>query len=404
MLHSTFKVQLLDMAPEWKIQCYSVVSCAAAPRRSLRQNGNVHLNKVLTFILIFLLLSSCTPQNAPPGELDPITIRSGKLYAGSRVFELRGINYTHQTGANMALCGMLQFGADGNCPWDMSVIESDFVHMQALGVNSIRVFLNYYVFGGARESQPNYDLEPALAHFEEFVRAANRHGIYVMPVLMAKYPQDTFGAAYYERTLALHVRPVVSRLSGMSGILAWDIFNEPDIGSPINIRCWDWDNGDEPACLPMAEERMRFLQVVHDEVKRLAPKQLVTTSMAFGKSYFEPQQAFMRMADVVDFYSVHYYDDAPHNSGRYAQHWYYGKGLPADLEQLMRELNALKLGKPIVISELGFPTGPDDWRKLTDMQRDSARSLEVIRANGGSGVLLWPFQEKLDELVGELFQ
>lgn len=367
------------------------------------QNSEFNIT-IFTLLLVVFLIVSCTPQAAPAtGELAPIRIQSGKLWAGRSVFEVRGINYTHHTGADMALCGMLQFGGDGNCPWDLALIERDFVQLKGLGVNTIRVFLNYYVFGGARESQPDYNPEPALQHLEDFVRAANRHGIYVMPVLMAKYPQDTFGSAYYTRTLELHVRPIVSRLAHSNGILAWDIFNEPDIGSPVNIRCWDWDNGDEPACLPMAEERMRFLQVMHDEVKRQAPGQLVTTSMAFGKSYFEPQQAFMRMADLVDFYSVHYYDDAPANSGRYAQHWYYGKGLPADLERLMVELNALKLQKPIVISELGFPTGPDDWRKLQDMQRDTRRSLEVIRANAGSGVLLWPFQEKLDELVGDLF-
>jgi hypothetical protein len=349
-----------------------------------------------------LLLPACAVSPAP-GTLAPVTARGEQLFAGDRPFEVRGVNYTHQTGADMAMCGMLQFGADGNCPWDLVSVEQDFDRLQALGVNTVRVFLNYYVFGGARESQPGYDLEPALRHLDTFISAANRRGIYVIPVLMAKYPQDTFGAQYYERTLALHVRPVVSRFAGRPGILAWDLFNEPDIGSPVNIRCWDWDNGDEPACFPMAEERMRFLRVMHDEVKRLDPTRLVTTSMAFGKSYFEPQQAFMRMADLVDFYSVHYYDREPPNSGRYAQHWYYGQGFPGDLQRAMRELRALGLHKPILISEIGYPTGPDDTRTTTQLHAEMQAARRLIGEEHGVGMLLWPFQPTFDELVGQVF-
>jgi endo-1,4-beta-mannosidase len=351
--------------------------------------------------LSLVLLCACAP--AAPGVIVPVASRGESLYAGGQPLEVRGVNYTHPTGANMELCGMLQFGADGNCVWEMAPIEHDFDRLQALGVNTVRVFLNYYVFGGARESQPGYDLEPALRHFEAFVEAANKRGIYVMPVLMAKYPQDTFGAQYYERTLALHVRPVVSRFAGRPGILAWDLFNEPDIGSPVNARCWDWDNADEPACFPMAEERMRFVRVIHDEVKRLDPNRLVTTSMAFGKSYFEPKEAFMRMADLVDFYSMHYYDDEPSNSGRYALHWYYGKGFPADLQRAIQELHALGLQKPILISELGFPTGPNDTRTLEQFYRDSRTARQAIRDERGVGMLLWPFQTSPDELVGQTF-
>ena len=354
-------------------------------------------------LLAACLLPACAPVPAS-GPIGAVTARGMQFVVAGRPFEVRGVNYTHPTGANMELCGMLQFGADGNCPWEMAPLEADFDRLQALGVNTVRVFLNYYVFGGARESQPAYDIEPALKHLEAFVAAANQRGIYVMPVLMAKYPQDTFAPEYYERTLALHVRPVVSRFAGWPGILAWDVFNEPDIGSPVNIRCWDWDNGDEPACLPMAEERMRFLRVVHDEVKKLDPGHLVTTSMAFGKSYFEPQEAFMRMGDLVDFYSVHYYDRSPPNSGRYAQHWYYGKGFPADLQRAMQELRALGLDKPILISEIGFPTGPDDDRVVADLHHEMAQARRVIHDEQGVGMLLWPFQTAPDDLVGDVFR
>lgn len=350
-----------------------------------------------------LLVGGCGQGPGASGASLPVTARGEQLIVGGRRFEVRGVNYTHPTGANLDLCGMLQFGADGNCPWELGPIERDLERLQALGVDTLRVFLNFYVFGAARETQPAYDLGPALAHLESFVGAANARGIYVIPVLMAKYPQETFGPQYYQRALDLHVRPIVSRFAGKPGILMWDLFNEPDIGSPVNIRCWDWDNELEPACFPMAEERMRFLQVIHDEVKRLDPGRLTTVSVAFAKSYFEPHNAFMRMADLVDVLTFHYYDDEPANSGRYAQHWYYGQGFPADLQRSIRELRALKVDKPIVVTEIGFPTGPQDTRTTADMRRDYQAALQVVRDEGASGMLMWPFQPSPDELVGDTF-
>jgi endo-1,4-beta-mannosidase len=354
-------------------------------------------------LLLAMLAGACSQPPDPNAPLPPVTASGAELRAGGRTFEVRGVNYTHPTGADMAACGMLQFGADGNCPWDMAPIERDFDRLRELGVNTVRVFLNYYVFGGARESQPAYDPAPALEHLATFIQAANQRGIYVIPVLMADYPQDTFGPQHYERTLSLHVRPVVERLAGQPGILAWDLFNEPDIASPVDIRCWDWDNALEPSCFPMAEERMRFVRVVHDEVKRLDPQRLTTVSMAFGKSYFEPKEAFMRMADLVDLMTFHYYDNEPHNSGRYAQHWYYGQGFPADLRRALSELRALGLEKPIIVTEIGFPTGPENSRTQADLRRDFAAALALIREERVSGMLLWPFQPTPDELVGDTF-
>ncbi len=353
------------------------------------------------------LLTGCVQKPSVPndgGPLPMVTARGLQLMADGRRFEMRGVNYTHPTGANLDLCGMLQFGADGNCLWDLGPIERDFDRLQALGVNTVRVFLNYYVFGGASETQPNYQIEPALTHLETFIAAANRRGIYVIPVLMAKYPQETFGPQYYERTLALHVHPVVKHFAGKPGILMWDLFNEPDIGSPVEIRCWDWDNALEPRCFPMAEERMRFLKVIHDQVKQLDPNRLTTISMAFAKSYFEPKEAFMRVADLADVMSFHYYDDEPANSGRYAQHWYYGKGFPADLQRAITELRALNVNKPILVTEIGFPTGPQDTRTQANMRRDFRRALQTVRDEQAAGMLLWPFQPTPDELVGDTFK
>jgi hypothetical protein len=361
----------------------------------------------ILLLCIALVLAGCSlgrpNQPVSSAPLPPITAGGARLLAGGRPFEVRGVNYIHPTNADLAKCPALQFGADGNCPWDLAAISADMDQLQALGVNTIRVFLNYYVFGGARAADPNYSMAQPLAHLDAFTAEANRRGIYVLPVLLAKYPQDRFGPDSYATALDLHVRPVVQHLAGHPGLLAWDVFNEPDIGSPVDIHCWDWSNADFPLCLALANERMRFVKAIHDEVKRLDPQRLATVSLAFAKNYFEPANAAMRLADIMDFYAFHYYDDDPYDSGRYAAHWYYGKGFPADQQRAIAELAALRLDKPILITELGFPSGPGTKRTLDDLHRDLRLALRTARDERTSGIVLWPFQEQPEELVGDLF-
>jgi len=371
------------------------------------RSPRVHPLRSLLFALFAaLLLTSAAPAAArapaAPAALPRITVAGDRLMLGELPFELRGVNYTHAT-TTPAGCPELHFGADGRCPWDQAAIDADFARLQALGVNAVRVFINYYVFGGARAIDASYDLTPALEHLDALIASANRHGLYVMPVLLAKYPQDQLTPAGFARALELHVRPVVSHLAGHPGILAWDLFNEPDIGSPIDQRCWDWDNGDFPLCARLAAQRIAFLEQLYYEVTWLDPQQLTTIGMAFAKSYFRPAAVPSPLAGLVDFYSFHYYDDDPYDSGRYDAHWYYGDGLPRDLQRSIAELRALSWGKPVVVSEFGFPTGPDARRDEAGLRRDLRTGLRAIRASGGSGVMLWPFQSSPEELVGDLF-
>ena len=349
------------------------------------------------------LVGCAAPPDRTLGQLPAITADGARLMSGGAPFEVRGVNYVHPSDADLARCPALQFGADGNCPWELAPITADLDRLKALGVNTIRVFLNYYVFGGARATDSAYRMDQPLAHLDTLIAEASRREIYVLPVLLAKYPQDRFRPQDYAAALDLHVRPVITHLAGKPGLLAWDLFNEPDLGGPVDQRCWDWDNADFPPCFALANQRLGFVKMLHDEVKRLDPPRLTTVSLGFAKNYFEPHDADLRLADVVDFYAFHYYDDDPYDSGRYAAHWYYGKGFPADQRRAIEELAALKLDKPILITELGFPTGPGARRTAGDLQRDLRTALQVARDEQISGVMLWPFQPTIDELVGDLF-
>lgn len=361
----------------------------------------------LLLFSLMLLVTGCVPRlpaTAPlPQGLPPITARGGQLLAGRKPFVVHGVNYLRPTTDDPVVCPRLQFGADGNCPWDLPAIQADLDQLQALEVNAVRLFLNFYVFGGAQLTNPDYRMDLWLERLDIFIAEANQRGIYVLPVLLIKYPQDRFAPEYYDSALDLHVRPVVTHLAGKPGILGWDLFNEPDIGSPIDIRCWDWDNGDFPLCFPLANERKRFIRAIHAEVKRLDPERLTTVGLAFAKNYFEPAGADLRLADVVDFYTFHYYDNDPYDSGRYAAHWYYGQGFPADLHRAVTELVTLQPDRPVVITELGFPTGEGTLREADALPQDLRLARETANAAGASGLFLWPFQDQPEVLIDDLF-
>jgi hypothetical protein len=367
-------------------------------------------NRITCIALASLLLlgspieAKAVNQSRDPigSALPPVTIVKGRLTAGGRPFEVRGVNYIRPSGSADS-CAELSFGADGGCPWDQAVIDADMTRLHALGVNTVRIFLNYYAFGGARATSPSYQIERPLTLLDALIYSANIREIYVLPVLLAKYPQDQFTAEGLAKAVELHVTPVVTHLAATTGVLGWDLFNEPDIGSPIDERCWDWDNGDFPPCRDLALQRADFLAGLHSQIRQIDPGHLTTIGMGFAKSYLRPTDVGPRLAALVDFYSFHYYDNDPYKAGRYAQHWYYGQGFPRDLERGISEMALLQTRRPVLISELGFPSGPGALRDKAGLRRDLAIALQTSRASGAAGLILWPFQPTPEDLLGDLF-
>jgi exo-beta-1,3-glucanase (GH17 family) len=149
---------------------------------------------------------------------------------------------------------------------------------------------------------------------------------------------------------------------------------------------------------------MRFVEAMLREVKTLDPNRLRTTGLAFAKSHFEPREASLRVADMVDFYTFHYYDDSPYDSGRYKAHWYYGQGFTRDLYRSLQELKALGQNKPVVVTEIGFVTdGREATRSLAQHHADLKLARELIRESGGAGLVIWSFQSTFDDAVGDVF-
>src|SRR5690349_14655135 len=98
-----------------------------------------HARRHLSYRCIFLLLilAGCAPARpTQTGALPPITISDARLMSGGSALEIRGVNYIHPSGADLSKCSDIQFGADGNCPWEIAPIAADFDKLRGLGVNT----------------------------------------------------------------------------------------------------------------------------------------------------------------------------------------------------------------------------------------------------------------------------
>src|SRR5579859_530269 len=105
---------------------------------------------VLALMAMLVIVSSgCSlqPASSVHSPLPLVTAASGTLRAGDQVLELHGVNYIRPSSADPVRCASLQFGADGNCPWQLAPITTDLDTLEQLGVNTVRIFLDYYVFG-----------------------------------------------------------------------------------------------------------------------------------------------------------------------------------------------------------------------------------------------------------------
>lgn len=149
---------------------------------------------------------------------------------------VRGVNYVPSSAVN-ATQMWLEF--------DGPTIDRELGLAEALGLNSIRVFVQYLAY----EHDPGLFLD----RFEQLLRMAGAHGLSVMPVLFddcwlpepflgsqAPEPRPGIHNPYWQRSpgrrrMSFEFRPVLQgyveailgRFGGDHRVVAWDLYNEP---------------------------------------------------------------------------------------------------------------------------------------------------------------------------------
>ncbi|MFN8501388.1 hypothetical protein [Kouleothrix sp.] len=226
--------------------------------------------------------------------------------------------------------------------YDPAIIDRDFSRIKGLGLNSVRVFVPYQQFGGAR-------IAPAmLAHLADLLDRAQAQRLVVIVTLF------DFRAEYdllHWPDADRHLEALLTRFASHPAILAWDLKNEPDL-----------DDASAGAAVVDA-----WLAHIAAQARRYDPNHLLTIGWSSAG-------AARRLAGSVDLVQFHFYAPAGTLAAQYAA------------------LQSAAPGRLLLLGEFGLPT----WNSVfpnghTEAEQAAyyADVLAAARRAGGAGYLAW---------------
>lgn len=218
-----------------------------------------------------------------------------------KVEQIKGINYYPK-----------------DSPWDTfgkkfndSIIEQDFKIIQDMGLNTIRIFIQYEDFGKNKVDQKKLNFLKTLLDSAE---------AYQLDVLITLF--DFYGD-YDVSNWTLthrHAQQIVNAVKDHPALLGWDIKNEPDLdfGSRGRLRVLSW------------------LEQMIANIKKWDKKHPVTIG-------WSTPEAGIELANKVDFVSFHYYKDVE------------------DFKTAYETLSAAVPNKPKLLQEYGISSYKGAW-------------------------------------------
>lgn len=230
----------------------------------------------------------------------------------SSISEIRGINYyPQQTPWQM-------FGEQ----FDENIIDTDFLRIQKLGLNTIRIFVPYADFGEATIRNDK------LERLQLTLDLAEKNGLKVMVTLFDFYGDYTI----HNWTLThRHAEQIVNALKGHTALLAWDIKNEPDLDFKARGK----------------ERVMAWLAQMISEIKTWDTKHPVTIG-------WSNPVAAEHLSEMVDFASFHYYLE------------------PSDFSDAFARLKSSVPNKTILLQEYGYSSYDGLWNLYLGSEEDQA--------------------------------
>jgi hypothetical protein len=266
------------------------------------------------------------------------------LSDSGETFRVRGFNYDHD--AKGALVEDYW-----NEQW--SKVEEDFGEMQRLGVNTIRIHLQFSKF----MDSPTIPNEQSLQRFEKLVQLAESHRLYLDITGLGCYHKKDVPQWYDEldeearwEAQTNFWRAVVARAKSSPAIFCWNLMNEPVVpGGKRNDGEWLGPSfGDkhfvqfitlDQAGRDRTEIAKAWIRKLSSAIRQVDSQHLITVGLVDWSlnrpgltSGFVPE----KIASEVDFISVHLYPESGKSS--------------KDQETL----KGFQVGKPVVIEEC-FP-------------------------------------------------
>ncbi len=274
-------------------------------------------------------------------------IIDNKIYVENKPFLIKGINYYPQ-----------------KTPWDMfgnhfdcNIIAEDFDIITKAGLNTIRIFVPYKVFGKANVYPEMLD------KLKQVLDTADIKDLKVIVTLFDFY--GDYSALGWTLTHR-HAEQIVSSFTNHKAILAWDIKNEPNLDFKTRKK----------------ETVVAWLNEMIDQIKQFDPNHLVTIG-------WSDMDSASILKDEVDLVSFHYYLDIN------------------DFEKKYETLRS-KIKKPLVLQEYGLSSSRGLWNPFGPSKKKQASYYkefsEIIKREQIHHIpwTLYDFEEIPTGVVGKL--
>lgn len=226
--------------------------------------------------------------------------------------------------------------------FDAEVVDRELGYAESIGLNSIRIFLQYHVYENQREQ--------FLDHVGTFVDLCDKHGIRPMLVVfdscmgvspsmnssefwVASPGWDRTNARFYSKG-EQYVKDLAEQFRGDSRVLLWDVMNEPTVtpqGLTPEGKREIWD----------------FVRHFANYFKEVGATQPLTS----GVVGFDSQE----IIDCIDVLSLHTYAKTEEE-------------LRDNIRSVRKQ--AEEAGKPVVITEIGAPAWGCDYEMIAPVLKD----------------------------------
>ncbi|MFK7810891.1 MAG: cellulase family glycosylhydrolase [Maribacter sp.] len=250
-----------------------------------------------------------------------------------KIENLRGINYYPK-----------------DSPWDTfgkkfkdSIINQDFEIIQNMGLNTIRVFIQYEDFGKNNVNGKKLELLKSL------LDRAEANDLAVMITLFDFY--GDYDVSNWTLTHR-HAEAIVNAVKDHPALLGWDIKNEPDLDfeSRGRLRVLSW------------------LEQMIENIKKWDKNHPVTIG-------WSSPEAGIELADKVDFISYHYYREVK------------------DFKKAYDTLKATVPNKPKVLQEYGMSSYKGVWNFYRganeEGQRDYYKAIQPVLKDNNIPYMFW---------------
>ena len=318
-------------------------------------------------------IASPAPSPSPtaaPGAGDTfVHVAGSSLYYQGKLITLKGTNYWLST----------QSGVGTWAVWDGPMIKAELDAARQLGVNTIRIGIPYdqeqgleVVWGAGCGDNPDIRVNPCdhvngpiANEMKQFLQIASGYNMKVIFTLFEwsnKFPQPNTDE--YRKQLN-YLQGVVTPFVDDDRVIGWDLHNEPE-----NYDVWRLDNH--------SDQVLAWISNIASVVRGMDKRHLLTVGVADYRSLWLGTEG-SRLVDIVDFVSFHCYDAG---------------GLHTQIEAVKAHTQ-----KPVVLGEMGWPTGPASLSKPEAVYDEPTQQflyrvmLPEVSSNSLAGVIQWTLED-----------